>query len=426
MLSHSLRLWTRLRAQLWFKPACWSVGAVIVALGAVLANGVVPDGKLPDVSQATLQSLLTIIASSMLAVSTFSLSILVQAFTSAAGSATPRALRVIMADDNAQSAVATFIAAFIYAMIALLAMGLGYYGPTGRFVLLVVTILVVLQVIVMLIRWIRTLSQLGRMGHTVEKVEVAARAALLAYWRAPALGGAALPRGTAPAGQRLAAAATGHVQHVDVQALQELAASRQWQVFLRVRPGAFVVRGETLAVVAPGAGGVQDALQDEAAETLRAAVEIGPDRNFDQDPRFGLLVLGEIGQRAMSSAVNDPGSAIYVAGAITRALVDSWCDAHRAAQPDDAVCDRVFVPAMDEADLVRDAFAALQRDAAGSVEVHTRLIKLLAAIAGATGGALAAEARQLAWRGWLLAREHVVLQDERDALQQLAGQARGL
>ncbi|KQP35712.1 DUF2254 domain-containing protein [Pseudorhodoferax sp. Leaf274] len=427
MSSHPWRLWGRLREQLWFKPAWWSVVATFVALAAVLANGVLPDGVLPDVERQTLQGLLTIIASSMLTVSTFSLSILVQAFSSAAGSATPRALRVIMGDDNAQTAVATFIAAFIYAVIALLALGLGYYGSTGRFVLLLVTIAVVVQVIVMLIRWIRTLSQLGRMGHTVQQVEAAASAALRDHWRDPALGGRALETVHGLPGMPLRAVATGYVQHLDVPAMQTQAQAQQWEIRLVLRPGAFVVRGQVLAMVADAQGRAA-VLAPEQEAALRRAIEVGAERSFLQDPRFGLLVLSEIGQRALSAAVNDAGSAIQVGGSITRVLVDAWAQ-HRAGPPSDPPsadrCDRVYVPALDDADFVRDAFAPLQRDAAGLVEVHTRFTKLLGAIAGATGGVLAEEARRLAWRGWLLAREQTVLEEERDALQRLARQASG-
>ncbi len=417
MFARPLRLWRELREQLWFKPAWWGVVATIVALAAALANQLVADDVLPDVERATLQGLLTIIASSMLTVSTFSLSILVQAFSSAAGNATPRALRVIMADDNAQTAIAAFIAAFIYAVIALLALGLGYYGPTGRFVLLVFTILVMVQVIVMLIRWIRTLSRLGRLGHTLERVEAAASESLHAHWRAPALGGQS---GPAPAqGQPLRAAATGYVHHLDMAALQAGAEALQLRVHLLVRPGAFVVRGQVLALLVD-ARGAAARVAPERTESLGAAIEVGTDRSFDQDPRFGLLVLSEIGQRALSAAVNDPGSAILVAGAITRVLVDTWPGARPPAQPASPACDRVFVPALDDADLVRDGFAPLQRDAGGLVEVHTRFTKLLQAIAEATGGAVADEARRLAWRGWLLAREKIVLDDERAALERLA------
>lgn len=427
MSSSPRRLWRSLREQLWFKPAWWSVVATCVALAAVLANGLVPDGALPDVERQTLQGLLTIIASSMLTVSTFSLSILVQAFSSAAGNATPRALRVIMADDNAQTAVATFIAAFIYAVIALLALGLGYYGSTGRFMLLLVTIVVVIQVIVMLIRWIRTLSQLGRLGHTIEQVEAAASAALRDHWRAPTLGGMPWTAADPPPGTPVRAPTTGYVRDLDMAALQQQASHLQAQVRLLLRPGAFVVRGQVIATAADAQGRPVDLSEDQAS-ALRGAIEIGADRSFPQDPRFGLLVLSEIGQRALSAAVNDAGSAIQVGGAITRVLVDAWADRHDEAESDRRATqryDRVYLPVLDDAELVRDAFVPLQRDAGGLMEVHTRFIKLLEAIAQATGGVLAEEARRLAWRGWLLARDQLAMEDDRAALQSLAWRASG-
>ena len=45
----------------------------------------------------------------------------------------------------------------------------------------------------------------------------------------------------------------------------------------------------------------------EDAEAIAATFVIGGSRVFDQDPRFGLLVLSEIASRALSPAVNDPG-----------------------------------------------------------------------------------------------------------------------
>lgn len=52
--------------------------------------------SLPDIKQETLESLLNVIASSMLAVTTFSLSIMVAAFASASNGATPRATDLVM------------------------------------------------------------------------------------------------------------------------------------------------------------------------------------------------------------------------------------------------------------------------------------------------------------------------------------------
>lgn len=419
MVPRLRRFWRRLSEQLWFKPAWWGVLATAVALAASLANQVLPDDRVPDIERETLQSLLTIVASSMLTVSTFSLSILVQAFSSAAGNATPRALRVVMADDSAQTAVAAFLAAFIYSVIALLALGVGYYGAAGRFVLLLCTVFVMINIIVMLVRWIRTLSQLGRMGDTIARVERATLDALREHRRRPGLGGPLQPPVAAhDAGDTpLRSASTGYVQHLDMQALDDaLADAGNAVLALCVRPGTFVHRGQAL-------GAVRGPLDKAALDRLAAAITVAPERSFDQDPRFGLIVLSEIGQRALSPAVNDPGTAIIVAGAVTRALVDTWPQA--ASQPPAPECRRVWVPTVDEADFVRDAFGPLQRDAAGNAEVHTRLLKLLGAIADATGGTLAEAARRQAWDGWLHARERVALSHERAALSALARQVAG-
>jgi uncharacterized membrane protein len=164
-------IWRRLDGNLWFRPTLWSLAAVVAALMAALANYLPLPAGMPNIGQSALEGLLTIIASSMLTVSTFSLSILVSAFASASSSATPRATRLVMADDSAQQAISAFIASFIFAMVALTALGLDYYGDTGRFVLLVFTIYVLGYLILALLRWIGTLSRLGRMSHTIETVE---------------------------------------------------------------------------------------------------------------------------------------------------------------------------------------------------------------------------------------------------------------
>ncbi|MCE6966897.1 DUF2254 family protein, partial [Cereibacter sphaeroides] len=39
-------------------------------------------------------------------------------------------------------------------------------------------------------------------------------------------------------------------------------------------------------------------LDEETAARLRRAFVIGPDRQFDRDPRFGLIALSEVASRA--------------------------------------------------------------------------------------------------------------------------------
>ena len=65
-------LWHRVRQQLWWRPAVWSVAAVLVALGSALADAWVPADWLPPLQEGLVSDLLRIMATSMLAVSTFS------------------------------------------------------------------------------------------------------------------------------------------------------------------------------------------------------------------------------------------------------------------------------------------------------------------------------------------------------------------
>ncbi len=157
--------------KLWVSAASWALLTVIFVLSLRLGARTLEVASLPDIKQETLESLLNVIASSMLAVTTFSLSIMVAAFASASNGATPRATDLVMGDSTTRTAITSFICAFIYAIIAKTALGMAFYAQNGRFILFISTVAVLLYLIITLIRWVYTLSQLGRLGNTLEKIE---------------------------------------------------------------------------------------------------------------------------------------------------------------------------------------------------------------------------------------------------------------
>jgi len=117
----------------------------------------------------------------------------------------------------------------------------------------------------------------------------------------------------------------------------------------------------------------------EAEDGIRTAFTVDDLRTFDQDPRFGMIVLSEIASRALSPAVNDPGTAIDVLGRGVR-LLAIWSEPHEdAGEPPRHP--RVHVPAIDVADLFDDLFTPIGRDGAAVVEVGLRLQKSLLALA---------------------------------------------
>jgi uncharacterized membrane protein len=121
-------------------------------------------------------------------------------------------------------------------------------------------------------------------------------------------------------------------------------------------------------------------------DALRAAFRMGDKRVYDEDPRFGLIVLSEIAARALSPAVNDPGTAINIIGAFVR-VFERWIE---PPDPDDdqAVYERVRVPRIAVGDMFDDAFVAIARDGAGMIEVQVRLQKAFRALAAMDDAAL--------------------------------------
>ena len=107
-------------------------------------------------------------------------------------------------------------------------------------------------------------------------------------------------------------------------------------------PGTFAAPDTVLAGVHAESGEMSGIDRGSIAK----AFLIGDARVFDDAPRLGLIVLSEIASRALSPAVNDPGTAIDVIGMLVRLFV-LWSGPvapveHRAAAV--PACDRVEVP----------------------------------------------------------------------------------
>jgi uncharacterized membrane protein len=391
------RLWVWLRARrnrIWVTPTGAVLAAVGLALAAKWGNDVWPADAVPDISRDTLDGLLSVIAASMLSVATFSLGIIVSAFASASRGATPRASELVMGDDGARKAIAAFIAAFIYAIVAKTALGMGYYETVGRFVLFVSTLGVLAYLVARLLLWVRTLSTLGQLHDTLARIERVARKALMEHVQHPAMGAHAAPLAE-PQGVPVRSRAVGYLTHINFAGLQHEAERVGATLHVKLRPGAFVDPASTLLVV-EGA-----ALDERLDEAVQKSFMVGPSRSYDQDPRFGLIVLSEVAQRALSPAVNDPGTAIHVLALMTRLLVEvsqaARATGDQAADAPAAVeHDRITAPLLDEADLVDDGFAPIARDGAATVEVGVRLQKMLAVIAQHGLPAVAEAARRQA------------------------------
>ncbi|SIR17076.1 Uncharacterized membrane protein [Rhizobium sp. RU20A] len=387
-MNHWVWLFGKIARRLWFRASLYCIAGMSAALAAILLGPYIPASLTTKLGADAVGSILTIIASSMLAVTTFSLSTLVSATASAAGSATPRATTLMLEDETAQRALATFLGAFLFALVGLITLHTGAYGDGGRLVLFAATLVMIALVVLTLLRWIDYLARLGRMGETIARVEAVAEREIDAYCEAPLIGCRLLT--TVPAeAVFVEPEKPGYVQRIDFATLQSLAETMDGRIFILRRPGGLTGPGLPLLAVANESRG----LFDEQAEALRKAFVVDRQRDFAQDPRFGLVVLAEIGIRAHSPAVNDPGTAIDVANAQLRLHVrlaegelKALTEAKASDQPGDGEAsgdgaltvtyDRLHLPPITPADVFDDSFLGMAREGAGALEFAVRLQKI--------------------------------------------------
>lgn len=366
----------KLENRLLVRAVLFSLGGVLTALLGVYAAGVIPGSWAQLLDPQALENVLNILASSMLAVTAFSITAMVSAFGIVTNNATPRSTPLLIEDGVSQTALSTFLGAFIFSIVAIVALKVGSYGESGHLVLFAATLVVLFMVISTLIHWIEYLAGLARIARTVDKVEEVARRAIEARLKAPCLGCAPMPEDMArpqPHQQRICSEQVGYVQSIDVEAISKICDAFDLEIAIDAPPGNFVSPDRALARIVKG-----HCRDEEELERLRRAFFIADSRSFAQDPRFGMVVLSEIASKALSPGINDPGTAIDVLGTGQR-LLTLWLGGERDPQ---AKIDhpRLYLPRIRLADMLGDLFAPIARDGAGIYEVALRLHKTLGSL----------------------------------------------
>lgn len=390
----------RLGRQVWVRAAIFTVIAVVVVLAARFVGPLLPFSFSISLADGAVDSLLQIIATAMLTVSTFSVTAMVTAFSSATTTATPRSTQLLIADPTSQNAVSTFIGAFTFSLVGIVALSTGYYGGQGRTILFIATLVIIGIVVFTLLRWISHLSTFGRMADVIDRVEKAAGTSLELHAESPTLGArpaVAVPPDATP----VHADQVGYVTHIDVAGLDSFAQRHEIEIHVRATPGR--IADARLPLVS-----VSGHVDDDVASGIRRAFRVENHRTYEQDPRFGVIALSEIGSRALSPSTNDPGTAIEVIAALQRVLSRAL---HADRQPD-IEHERVYIAAPRLSDLLNDGFRPLARDGAAIIEVQVRLQKCLASLA-ASAPAHADEFRDAARAAYERARRDLDREDGR-------------
>lgn len=330
-------LWEALQSSLWFVPALMALAAAAVALAAehvdlvLAAAGIHQLGMIYRGDPAGARALLSTVAGSMITVAGVAFSITVVALSLTSSQFGPRLLRNFMRDRGNKVVLGTFIATFVYCLIALRAVrGTGAEGfvPAVSVSLGLVLTGASLGVLVYFIHHVASSIQAESVVEAVGRDVEAAMDRIF-----PARGGppAEVVEETDPVvedaerrkreeGSRpgLASRTSGYIRAIDETRLVEIAAKEGLLLRLLRRPGHFVVEGEPLVEVV-GSG---EEMAADLADRIRGAFLLGGQRSQEQDPEYGIRQLVEVAVRALSPGINDPFTAIgcidWLSSALTR------------------------------------------------------------------------------------------------------------
>ncbi len=392
--------WRRevLRTNLWLVPAVEVAAAVLLFAGTYALDraayaGVfrVPGWTISGSADAARQ-ILTAIAAAIITVVGVVFSIVIVALTLTSTQFGPRMLRNFIRDRGTQFTLGTFVATFVYAILALGSIGEGAHGNFVPHISITVMLALMVADLAVLIYFLHHIAVQIQLPQVIAGIAGDLAQAIDLQAGDPTVGAGAqlatllIADMDGPGGD-VAAPRSGYLQYVQHRTLVRIATEKGAVIHVRYRPGHFLVQGHPYATVWPASAAGQ-----VARELARAHVT-GPYRTLAQDVAFGVDQLVEICIRALSPAINDTFTALTCIDWIG----DSLCKVTGRWQPTRVYCDaagavRLISTEISYERLVQRAFEKVRQAGRGMPAV---MIRQLDALAKIMERAAAPEDRQL-------------------------------
>lgn len=309
-----------LRTTLWVVPAVEVGVAVVLFVVTYSIDRLAYDGDLTlpawvnSGSADAARQILIGIAAAVITVVGLVFSITILALTLASTQFGPRMLRNFIRDRGTQITLGTFVATFVYAVLALGSVSSGSRGDFVPHLCVTVALLLVLIDLGVLIYFIHHVASSIQLPQVIASIAQDLSAAVdtevandhLVRERYHEAGPSELDLLTLidSRGADVCAPTSGYLQFVAYSTLVDIAANVNSVIRLLYRPGHFVVEGLPLARVWPpeSAPAVTRALEESHAT--------GAHRTLSQDLTFAIDQMVEIAIRALSPAVNDTFTAL--------------------------------------------------------------------------------------------------------------------
>lgn len=315
--------WRReeLRTTLWLVPTVQIVMAVGLFVAAYAIDRAAYRGALTlpgwvnNGSADAARQILTGIAAAVITVVTLVFSITIVALTLASTQFGPRMLRNFVRDIGTQVTLGTFVATFVFAVLALGSIAHGSRGDFVPHLCITVALGLVLASLGILVYFIHHIAKSIQLPQVIAGIaNDLARAVDAEVGGGARNGTPELEAGPSlteitlrmkEAGVPVAAPRSGYLQFVAYGTLVRIASDAGGVIELLYRPGHFVLEGLPMATVWP-----PSTAPDIARRLERAHIVTGPHRTLAQDLSFAIDQLVEIAIRALSPAVNDTFTAL--------------------------------------------------------------------------------------------------------------------
>ena len=384
--------WENVRTSLWLVPALLSAAAAGLAALFLWIDEVAPGlgGLRPWLFGGTAdaaQTLLSVIAGSLITVVALAFSITIVAVQQASSQYSPRVIRTFIEDRGNQIVFGAYIATFVYALLVLRQVrapseGIDAFVPAlaiaGALALAIVCMALLIYYIhhiAVSLQVTTVTDEIARgLRETIERLypdRIAERLAADDDPRSPALP-------DAPPSFVVTAREAGYLRAIAVDQL--LGALDERVVFVRVRPqvGEFVFSGEPLAEVWRGGAADEGRLRG----AVGAAFALDRARTQRQDVLFGIRQLVDIALKAISPGINDPTTAEQclsrIGDVVARLAERDFPPPWRRAPETGTI---LLLNRPDFAAVVDVAFSQIRREAADEVHVTAFLLDILARIA---------------------------------------------
>jgi uncharacterized membrane protein len=364
--------------RMFWVPLFYSCGALVTGLALPRLERAYLPGLTIGVDPGAALAVLTAIASGTMGLTAivFSIAFVMVQFSATAYS--PRLVIWLARSAAINHAIGLFTATFVYSLAAVAWINRGGSGliPPLTVWFAVLLLLASLAMFVLLVERVgmlqvtRVLAFAGDEGRKVIERMYHGRPPRAA--RTPGADASPVQGGPGPVIESLAhRGGPVVVQAVDIEALVALGVQVDGIVVMTVAVGDTVMEGMTILRV-HGTGAAPP------LHRLRNAVALGPERTFEQDPKYAIRILVDVAIKALSPAINDPTTAVQALDQVEDLLLKlGRCDLDvgRAYDADGRLRFEMPVPSWD--DLVALALDEIRFCGATSVQVMRRVRALL-------------------------------------------------